>query len=147
MAVYKTKRVLARPWISHHLGLGLPDSTMVRNNCWSSHPVSGGLLQQPTWSKTPVSRILPVKITIEILFFDNAVEVKDVLKNVSFPLQSNFLATWSTHGRSEALVLQPQIPSLASMMRPLLLHDSSKTKQQPDQHRAAALLPSFFLFS
>ena len=42
-------------------------------------------------------QILAVKITIEILkiFLDNAVAVKDVLNNVSFPLHSNFLAMWS----------------------------------------------------
>ena len=45
-------------------------------------------------------QILAVKITIEILkiFLDNAVAVKDVLNNVSFPLHSNFLATWSIPG-------------------------------------------------
>lgn len=91
-------------------------------------------------------QILAVKITVEILkiFLDNAVAVKDVLNNVSFPLHSNFLATWSIPGGTEALVLQPQIPSLSSVMRPPLLCVSSKTKQQLDQHRAAALLPSFF---
>ena len=92
-------------------------------------------------------QILAVKITIKILkiFLDNAVEVKDVLKTVSFPLHSNFLARWSTRGGTEALVLQPQIPSLASVMRPLLLCVANKTKQQLDQHRAAALLPFFSL--